>query len=162
MIAELASMCPENGGYVHWVRHGLGEFPCWISSYNHMLSNICDICVYCCLFCKCHTRSLCFVLINTITASYLETLLPALTLIEVKAIQIGCLVFVTLVNLTKLKELSIICAILTCLVLAPYLIEPFLVMPRLTSNAGFLLKSAPDINWNLFVSSLLWCNQVGC
>jgi polyamine:H+ symporter len=149
MVAELSSMCKENGGYVHWVRHGMGEFPCWVSSWNHQLSNFFDITVYCMLF-----------------ASYMQTMLPTMTEWQVFGLEAVSLTVVALVNLTAMDKLSLLCTVLTAAVLTPFVVEPFMVLPDIRENAGALLESTKGINWTLLISVLLWNYQgwdtVGC
>lgn len=42
----------ENGGYILWVRRGLGEFAGWVNAFNCIASNLCDLPTYPVLFAR--------------------------------------------------------------------------------------------------------------
>lgn len=50
--AELSTMIDENGGYILWVRRGLGEYAGWVNAFNSIASNVCDLPTYPVLFCR--------------------------------------------------------------------------------------------------------------
>lgn len=45
-------MIDENGGYILWVRRGLGEYAGWVNAFNSIASNVCDLPTYPVLFCR--------------------------------------------------------------------------------------------------------------
>lgn len=51
-------MIDENGGYILWVRRGLGEYAGWVNAFNSIASNVCDLPTYPVLFCRCVYQSI--------------------------------------------------------------------------------------------------------
>ncbi|CAI5744767.1 unnamed protein product [Peronospora destructor] len=131
MTAELSTMIDENGGYILWVRRGLGQYAGWVNAFNCIASNICDLPTYPVLFC-----------------SYVEAFLAS---------GYGY----TLSGTEQWMQWSSV--IMSIFVLAPFILEPLSVE---TFNLATWGSVAPDIEWSLFLSTILWNYQgwdsLGC
>ncbi|POM77040.1 Amino Acid-Polyamine-Organocation (APC) Family, partial [Phytophthora palmivora] len=144
-------MIDENGGYILWVRRGLGQYAGWVNAFNSIASNVCDLPTYPVLFC-----------------SYVEAFL-------------GLIVFSAfsfIVNDPFLNRDSNNCSTLihswsfvrythsSCdptIKHAPFVLEPLSIE---TFNLATWGSVAPQIDWSLFLSTILWNYQgwdsLGC
>ncbi|CAH0481212.1 unnamed protein product [Peronospora belbahrii] len=151
MTAELSTMIDENGGYIVWVRRGLGEYAGWVNAFNCIASNVCDLPTYPVLFC-----------------SYIEAFLASgygYTLSGVEKWLVKCLalllVFVS--NAVGMRAVAMASVLMSIFVLAPFILEPLSVE---TFNLATWGSVAPEIEWSLFLSTILWNYQgwdsLGC
>lgn len=103
ITAELSTMMDENGGYVLWVRRGLGNFWGWMSAYNHVGSNFTDLPLYA-------------TLLADYLASYLSTHGVSLSTWELWGIKLFVLVLITGFNIRGVTEVAVVRALLAVLV----------------------------------------------
>ena len=152
ITAELSTMMDENGGYVLWVRRGLGNFWGWMSSYNSVGSNICDLPLYAVL------------LAQYLSAYASRTLGTDLSFGSQWAIKAFALCFIMALNVKGVTSVSIVSFFITFLIVAPFVIEP--AMPEVHLDVNEWATVTPTINWSLFVSTMLWNFQgwdgLGC
>ena len=94
ITAELSTMMDENGGYVLWVRRGLGNFWGWISSYNSMFCNMVDLPLY-----------------AVLTTDYVKTYVRRqwdyeFTVWESWSVKAAVVLFVAIMNIRGVSEVS--------------------------------------------------------
>ena len=94
ITAELSTMMPDNGGYVLWVRRGLGNFWGWISSYNSMFCNMVDLPLY-----------------AVLTTDYVKTYVRRqwdyeFTVWESWSVKAAVVLFVAIMNIRGVSEVS--------------------------------------------------------
>ncbi|DAZ99298.1 TPA: hypothetical protein N0F65_005466 [Lagenidium giganteum] len=151
MTAELSTMIDENGGYILWVRRGLGEYAGWVNAFNCIASNVCDLPTYPVLF-----------------ASYIEAFLAsgygyALSDVERWLVKLSAVVFVFISNAVGMRAVALASVAMSLFVLAPFVLEPMSIE---TFNLATWGSVAPQINWSLFLSTILWNYQgwdsLGC
>uniref|UniRef100_A0AAV1TW27 Amino acid transporter n=1 Tax=Peronospora matthiolae TaxID=2874970 RepID=A0AAV1TW27_9STRA len=151
MTAELSSMISENGGYILWVRRGLGQYAGWANAFNCIASNVCDLPTYPVLFC-----------------SYVEAFLAsgysyALSGTERWLVKCVALLFVFVSNVVGLRAVAMVSVVMSLFVLAPFILEPLSVE---TFNLATWGNVAPNIDWSVFLSTILWNYQgwdsLGC
>ncbi|TMW59253.1 hypothetical protein Poli38472_004322 [Pythium oligandrum] len=151
MTAELSTMIDENGGYILWVRRGLGEFAGWMNAFNSIASNVCDLPTYPVLFC-----------------SYVEAFLASgynvvLTDTHRWLIKGTALLLVFTANAVGMRAVALASVAMSLFVLAPFVLEPLSVETFNTATWG---QVAPTIDWSLFLSTILWNYQgwdsLGC
>nr|CCA19062.1 Amino AcidPolyamineOrganocation (APC) Family putati [Albugo laibachii Nc14] len=151
MTAELSSMIDENGGYVLWVRRGLGEYAGWINAFNSIASNVCDLPTYPVLFC------------SYVEAFMLGAYKYTLSNTEQWLIKAFALSLVCGVNIVGMQVVGFASIIMSIFVLAPFLLEP-LSLPQFDTTAWSSV--ATEINWSVFLSTILWNYQgwdsLGC
>jgi amino acid transporter len=151
MTAELSTMIDENGGYILWVRRGLGEFAGWINSFNCIASNVCDLPTYPVLFCSYVEAFL--------TSGYNHTMTNGERWF-VKSIALG---FVFISNAIGMRAVALSSVAMSLFVLAPFVLEPFSIE---TFNFAIWGSVTPKIDWSLFLSTILWNYQgwdsLGC
>jgi len=152
ITAELSTMMDENGGYVLWVRRGLGNFWGWMSSYNSVGSNLCDLPLYA-------------VLLSEYVGAYVRrTFHYDLSSSELWSIKAFALLFIGALNVRGVSSVSAVSFLITLIIVLPFLIEP--VMPDVHLDAHEWTTTTPTINWSLFVSTMLWNFQgwdgLGC
>lgn len=140
----------ENGGYILWVRRGLGEFAGWINAFNAIASNICDLPTYPVLF-------------NSYITAYLATQGYIVSPFESWCIKGASVLFVVLSNVLGIRAIALSSIAMSLFVLAPFVLEPF-VATSITTDVWY--QSAPDIHWSVFLSALVWNYQgwdsLGC
>ncbi|EEY62249.1 Amino Acid-Polyamine-Organocation (APC) Family [Phytophthora infestans T30-4] len=151
MTAELSSMIDENGGYILWVRRGLGQYAGWVNAFNSIASNVCDLPTYPVLFC-----------------SYVEAFLASgygytLTGTEQWLVKCCALLLVFTSNAVGMRAVALASVLMSLFVLAPFVLEPLSVE---TFNLATWGSVAPQIDWSLFLSTILWNYQgwdsLGC
>ncbi|CEG47047.1 amino acid permease family protein [Plasmopara halstedii] len=151
MTAELSSMIDENGGYILWVRRGLGEYAGWVNAFNSIASNVCDLPTYPVLFC-----------------SYVEAFLASgysytLSGLEKWLIKCVALLLVFMSNVVGMRAVALASVLMSLFVLTPFVLEPLSVD---TFNLATWGTVAPQIDWSLFLSTILWNYQgwdsLGC
>lgn len=151
MTAELSSMIDENGGYILWVRRGLGEYAGWVNAFNCIASNVCDLPTYPVLF-----------------ASYVEAFLASgydysVSEAERWLIKAVALAFVFAANAVGMRAVALASVAMSIFVLAPFVLEPLCVD---TFNLATWGSVAPKIHWSVFLSTILWNYQgwdsLGC
>ncbi|CAH0487720.1 unnamed protein product [Peronospora farinosa] len=151
MTAELSTMIDENGGYILWVRRGLGQYAGWVNAFNCIASNICDLPTYPVLFC-----------------SYVEAFLASgygYTLSGTEQWMVKCvaLLLVFASNAVGMRAVAMTSVLMSIFVLAPFILEPLSVE---TFNLATWGSVAPKIEWSLFLSTILWNYQgwdsLGC
>uniref|UniRef100_K3WW37 Amino acid permease/ SLC12A domain-containing protein n=1 Tax=Globisporangium ultimum (strain ATCC 200006 / CBS 805.95 / DAOM BR144) TaxID=431595 RepID=K3WW37_GLOUD len=151
MTAELSTMIDENGGYILWVRRGLGEYAGWVNAFNSIASNVCDLPTYPVLFC-----------------SYVEAFLASgydyvMSDAERWIVKGTALLFVFAANAVGMRAVALASVGMSLFVLAPFILEPMSVE---TFNLATWGSVAPNINWSLFLSTILWNYQgwdsLGC
>lgn len=151
MTAELSSMIDENGGYILWVRRGLGEYAGWVNAFNSIASNVCDLPTYPVLFC-----------------SYMEAFLASgygytLSGLEQWLVKCAALLLVFASNVVGMRAVALASVLMSLFVLAPFILEPLSVE---TFNLATWGSVAPQIDWSLFLSTILWNYQgwdsLGC
>ncbi|GLE03484.1 hypothetical protein PINS_up012386 [Pythium insidiosum] len=103
MTAELSTMIDENGGYILWVRRGLGEFAGWMNAFNSIASNVCDLPTYPVLFC-----------------SYVEAFLAS-------GFWGTALLIVFTANAVGMRAVALASVAMSLFVLAPFVLEPLSV-----------------------------------
>lgn len=148
MTAELSTMIDENGGYVIWVKRGLGDFAGWMNAYNSLFSNMLDLPTY-----------------PVLLSSYVQsTLLPDLTPLHAWMVRLTALACVIAVNARGINAVSKLSFVFTLVVVPPFLLQPALAAGRLDPAAW--LRTVPSIDWSTFVSIMLWKHQgwtsLGC
>jgi amino acid transporter len=144
--AELSTLMDVNGGYVVWVRRGMGNFWGWVSAYNKLASNVLDLPVYAALF-------------GDYMVAFAGRYGVSVSPVEAWCVRLAALVFVTGVNLRPMHVVSMVSTIATVFVIAPFLVQPFFALTQLESCGSDLLQTAPDVDWSLFISTLLWNYQ---
>ncbi|KAE8995568.1 hypothetical protein PF011_g16272 [Phytophthora fragariae] len=151
MTAELSSMIDENGGYILWVRRGLGQYAGWVNAFNSIASNVCDLPTYPVLFC-----------------SYVEAFLASgygytLSGTEQWLVKCSALLLVFASNAVGMRAVAMASVLMSLFVLAPFVLEPLSVE---TFNLATWGSVAPQIDWSLFLSTILWNYQgwdsLGC
>ncbi|KAL3665142.1 hypothetical protein V7S43_009773 [Phytophthora oleae] len=151
MTAELSTMIDENGGYILWVRRGLGEYAGWVNAFNSIASNVCDLPTYPVLFC-----------------SYVEAFLESgygytLSGTEQWLVKCSALLLVFMSNAVGMRAVALASVLMSLFVLAPFILEPLSVE---TFNLSTWGSVAPEIDWSLFLSTILWNYQgwdsLGC
>ncbi|KAJ0391357.1 hypothetical protein P43SY_011104 [Pythium insidiosum] len=151
MTAELSTMIDENGGYILWVRRGLGEFAGWMNAFNSIASNVCDLPTYPVLFC-----------------SYVEAFLASgfgyvMTNAERWLVKGTALLIVFTANAVGMRAVALASVAMSLFVLAPFVLEPLSVEAFNVATWG---QVAPKIDWSLFLSTILWNYQgwdsLGC
>ncbi|GLE10501.1 hypothetical protein PINS_up022646 [Pythium insidiosum] len=144
-------MIDENGGYILWVRRGLGEFAGWMNAFNSIASNVCDLPTYPVLFC-----------------SYVEAFLAsgfgyAMTNAERWLVKGTALLIVFTANAVGMRAVALASVAMSLFVLAPFVLEPLSVEAFNVATWG---QVAPKIDWSLFLSTILWNYQgwdsLGC
>ena len=152
ITAELSTMMPDNGGYVLWVRRGLGNFAGWMSSYNSVASNSCDLPLY-------------PVLLSQYTAAFATHVLGVnLGVAGEWAVKFGVLGVVTLVNVRGSSSVAALSLLVTLVIMGPILAEPF--FPTVSLHTGDWFATSGSVDWSVFLSVLLWNYQgwdgLGC
>lgn len=151
MTAELSTMIDENGGYILWVRRGLGEFAGWVNAFNSIASNVCDLPTYPVLFC-----------------SYVEAFLASGFGVEMSnahrwMVKGTALLAVFSANALGMRFVAMASVAMSLFVLAPFVLEPMSIE---TFNLATWGQVAPTIDWSLFLSTILWNYQgwdsLGC
>ncbi|TDH72955.1 hypothetical protein CCR75_007593 [Bremia lactucae] len=151
MTAELSSMIDENGGYILWVRRGLGQYAGWVNAFNSIASNVCDLPTYPVLFC-----------------SYVEAFLASgygytLSSIEQWLVKCVALLLVFTSNVVGMRVVALASVLMSLFVLAPFLLEPLSIK---TFNFATWGSVSPHLDWSLFLSTILWNYQgwdsLGC
>ena len=137
-------MISENGGYILWVRRGLGQYAGWVNAFNCIASNVCDLPTYPVLFC-----------------SYVEAFLAsgysyALSGTERWLVKCVALLFVFVSNVVGLRAVAMVSVVMSLFVLAPFILEPLSVE---TFNLATWGNVAPNIDWSVFLSTILWNYQ---
>lgn len=144
MTAELSSMIDENGGYILWVRRGLGQYAGWVNAFNSIASNVCDLPTYPVLFC-----------------SYVEAFLASgygytLSSIEQWLVKCVALLLVFTSNVVGMRVVALASVLMSLFVLAPFLLEPLSIK---TFNFATWGSVSPHLDWSLFLSTILWNYQ---
>ena len=125
---------------------GLGPWAGFINGVNSMASNLCDLPLYPILFSD-YIRQF---------AGFSPSGLAAWAC---KGLALG---LVLLLNVYGMKVVALSSVGFTLFLLLPFAVAPFLV----TATPSRWFTAAPRIEWNLFVSALLWCMQgwdsLGC
>lgn len=139
-------MISENGGYILWVRRGLGQYAGWVNAFNCIASNACDLPTYPVLFC-----------------SYVEAFLVSgysysLSGTERWLVKSLALLFVFVSNVVGLRAVAVASVLMSLFVLAPFILEPLSIE---TFNLATWGSVAPDIDWSVFLSTILWNYQGG-
>lgn len=151
MTAELSTMIDENGGYVLWVRRGLGEYAGWVNAFNSIASNVCDLPTYPVLFC------------SYVEAFVLGAYKYSLSSSEQWLIKAFALLLVCGVNLMGMQVVGFTSIVMSIFVLAPFLLEPVSLTDFNMTAWGSV---ASEINWSVFLSTILWNYQgwdsLGC
>ncbi|TYZ57249.1 hypothetical protein PybrP1_008806 [[Pythium] brassicae (nom. inval.)] len=151
MTAELSTMIDENGGYILWVRRGLGEYAGWVNAFNSIASNVCDLPTYPVLFC-----------------SYVEAFLASgydyvMSDTERWLVKGTALLFVFSANAVGMRAVALASVGMSLFVLAPFVLEPMSIEAFNFATWGSV---APTINWSVFLSTILWNYQgwdsLGC
>ncbi|GMF17549.1 unnamed protein product [Phytophthora lilii] len=137
-------MIDENGGYILWVRRGLGQYAGWVNAFNSIASNVCDLPTYPVLFC-----------------SYVEAFLASgygyvLTGTEQWLVKCLALLLVFASNAVGMRAVAMASVLMSLFVLAPFVLEPVSVE---TFNLATWGSVAPQIDWSLFLSTILWNYQ---
>lgn len=148
MTAELSTMMDENGGYILWVKRGLGDFAGFMNAFNSMACNLCDLPTYPVLF-----------------SAYLQSSwLPDLTFLQAWLLRCASLAVIVALNLSGMGTVSISSALMTLSILGPFLLEPIVASGQLAPSNW--LGVAPSVDFSTFVSTLLWNYQgwdsLGC
>ena len=143
-------MMDENGGYILWVRRGLGEFAGWINAFNAIASNICDLPTYPVLF-------------ASYVSAYFTSIGSPLDEYEMWLLKIGALTFVFVSNVAGIRAVAMSSTMMALFVLLPFFLEP-VALEKMNFNAWSI--TADPMNWSLFSSTLIWNYQgwdsLGC
>ena len=141
LAAELSCLIDINGGYIEWVNRAMGPFCAWLTAFNRLGSNLCDIPLYSILF-----------------ASYLRPQLAAWigepSWVAMYGLKLFCLVFITILNVRGIEDVGHASFVLSVLILAPFAIQLFMSVQHLEPSAWGIVAS--PIKWSSFVSILLW------
>lgn len=152
ITAEMSTLCDENGGYVLWVRRGLGNFAGWMSSYNSVGSNLCDLPLYATLF-----------------ADYIERYLvragtSPLSSWESWGLKAFSLLVILALNMRGIASVSVMSGITTLFIVVPFMVEPIVAANDVVPTHW--VSVASDIQWPTFVATCLWLWQgwdgLGC
>ncbi|OWZ14930.1 Amino Acid-Polyamine-Organocation (APC) protein [Phytophthora megakarya] len=127
MTAELSSMIDENGGYILWVRRGLGEYAGYVEAF--------------------------------LASGYGYTLTNA----EQWLVKCSALMLVFTANAVGMRAVALASVLMSLFVLAPFVLEPLSIE---TFNLATWGSVAPQIDWSVFLSTILWNYQgwdsLGC
>jgi len=139
LAAELALLIPENGGNVVWVQVAFGNFIGFINAYNNLASSFAG---------------------NALLVVLFVDYIPIeLTPLQDWLVRIGFIVLSTILNIVGIKWMSRISLFLLLFVLSPFFAEIFWVIytGRLDVRALREIPPSQDIQWGLFLSTVIWC-----
>lgn len=139
ITAEMATMFPENGGYVVWVSSALGPFWGFQQGVMKWLSGVIDNALYPVLF-----------------LDYLKSGIPALEsgLPRVMAV-VGITLLLTLMNYRGLTIVGWVAILLGVFSILPFVVMGFISIPRLEPKR-WLVTDIDNVNWNLYLNTLFW------
>ncbi|KAI9911162.1 hypothetical protein PsorP6_009351 [Peronosclerospora sorghi] len=127
-----------------WVRHELGKYAGWVNALNCFASNICDLPTYPVLFCS---------YVEAFLASGYGYILSGTGRWLVKCLTL-LLVFIS--NAVGMRAVAMASVLMSLFVLEPFVLEP----PSIeTFNLATWGSIAPEIDWSLFLSTILWNYQ---
>ncbi|KAK3000868.1 hypothetical protein RJ639_021098, partial [Escallonia herrerae] len=139
ITTEMGTMFPENAGYVVWVSTALGPYWGFQVGWMKWLSGVIDSALYPVGF-----------------IDYFKSAIPALGGGFPRAVAV--VVFTSVVTYMNYRSLTIVGWV--SILLGVFPIHPFVVMglvalPKLKPSRWFVVD-LNDINWNLYLNTLLW------
>lgn len=139
ITAEMATMFPENGGYVVWVSSALGPYWGFQQGWMKWLSGVIDNALYPVLF-----------------LDYLKSAIPELEsgLYRVIAILFLTAVF-TYLNYRGLTIVGWVAILLGVFSLLPFVFMGFVAIPKLKPSR-WLVVDLQNVNWALYLNVLFW------
>lgn len=139
ITAEMATMFPENGGYVVWVSSALGPFWGFQQGWMKWLSGVIDNALYPVLF-----------------LDYLKSSLPCLSEGFPRIISIlGLTLSLTYMNYRGLTIVGWVAILLAIFSLLPFVVMGFLGIPKLKPSR-WVIVDLKDVNWGLYLNTLFW------
>jgi amino acid transporter len=139
ITAEMATMFPENGGYVVWVSSAIGPFWGFQQGWMKWLSGVIDNALYPVLF-----------------LDYLKSGIPELGqgLPRVSAI-LGLTIILTYMNYRGLTIVGWVAILLGVFSILPFLVMGFISIPQIHPKR-WLVVDMKNVDWNLYLNTLFW------
>lgn len=140
ITAELATLFPEDGGYVVWVSSALGPFWGFLQGWMKWSSGVIDNALYPVLF-----------------LDYLKSGIPALSggiprILSVLALTI----MLTYMNYRGLTIVGRVAVGLGVFTLLPFIAMGFIAIPRLEPSRWFVVVDLKTVNWSLCLNTIFW------
>ncbi|XP_020242383.1 probable polyamine transporter At1g31830 isoform X2 [Asparagus officinalis] len=140
ITAELATMFPEDGGYVVWVSSALGPYWGFLQGWMKWLSGVIDNALYPVLF-----------------LDYLKSGIPALSEGIPRALAaLALTIALTYMNYRGLTIVGWTAVCLGVFSMLPFVVMGFVAIPSLHPSRWFVLVNPRTINWSLYVNTLFW------
>ncbi|KAF4382473.1 hypothetical protein G4B88_011425 [Cannabis sativa] len=139
ITAEMATMFPENGGYVVWVSSALGPYWGFQQGWMKWLSGVIDNALYPVLF-----------------LDYLKSGIPELETGLYRVIAILCLTaFFTYLNYRGLTIVGWVAILLGTFSLLPFIFMGLIAIPKIQPSR-WLVVDMENVNWALYLNVLFW------
>jgi amino acid transporter len=138
ITAELATMMPQNGGYIIWTTRAFGDFGGFLNGFISLFTNIFDLALY-----------------PVLVADYLDGLVslsPTWRWITIIAT-------VTIVFITNMRGIAVVgraSVVFAIMVLLPFITMFFVVLGKGELRPKHWLDTIPSINWRLFFNMMFW------
>ena len=140
ITAELATMFPEDGGYVVWVSSALGPFLGFLQGWMKWLSGVIDNALYPVLF-----------------LDYLKSGIPALGGGLPRALAVLALtIALTYMNYRGLTIVGWTAVCLGVFSMLPFVVMGFMAVPRLKPSRWFVVANLKTVDWSLYLNTLFW------
>ncbi|XP_051137333.1 probable polyamine transporter At1g31830 [Andrographis paniculata] len=139
VTAEMATMFPENGGYVVWATAAFGPFWGFQLGWAKWLAGVIDNALYPVLF-----------------LDYLKSTIPAVGGGPPRAAAVLALtITATYLNYRGLSIVGWIAVALGAFTVLPFVAMWFISMPKLRPRRWFVVD-AGNVNWSLYMNTLFW------
>jgi amino acid transporter len=152
MTAELATLLPDNGGYVLWVTHAFGDFAGWIAGLNGVIGSVIDLTLYPVLFG------------DIVVNSWMGPEKPNFGIIY--ALRLLLVIVGVLLNLRGVANVSIVSMIISFGIVIPFVISLFAQLPAVSHGIHASGETAAILDWTAFLSTMLWSftgwDSLGC
>jgi len=140
VTAELATMFPEDGGYVAWVAVAMGEFWGFLEGVLKWLAGITDNAIY-----------------PLLIAHYAKTIFPQLNdETTFRIFLFVCIILLTFLNYLGLKVVGMTSIFLLFMCLAPFFVMAFIGIPKVNVSHWTVSKPLDEVDWGLFLNALFW------
>lgn len=139
MASELATLIPEDGGYVVWVEAALGSFWGFQQGWWSFVDSLVDNALFPRLF-----------------SDYMLRVAPAFGMFGSWMVGVLVLAICTLVNILGLGLVGWAALLFTVLVVSPFMFICIAGFRRTVLNSLWQARPLHEINWRLFLASLLW------
>jgi len=139
MASELATLIPEDGGYVLWVEAAMGPFTGFQQGWWSFVDSLVDNALFPRLF-----------------SDYIVRVAPVLGVYGSWFCGLLVLALCTIVNILGVSIVGWVAVLFTVVVISPFLLICVFGFRQTRPEAWLSTRPLTEVNWRLFLAALLW------